>query len=61
MDGSTLAPGVQDALASIEKQFTVNTDKLKQISKRFEEELREGLEKDGANIVSRRGKAMRCV
>ncbi|KAK7754916.1 Hexokinase isoenzyme 2 [Diatrype stigma] len=51
MDGSALAPGLQDALASIEKQFTVDTTKLKQISKRFEEELREGLERNGANIA----------
>lgn len=61
MDVPALAPGLHDALASIEKQLTVDTAKLKQISKLFEEELREGLERDGANIVSRRAAGKLCV
>ncbi|RYO76996.1 hypothetical protein DL762_009542 [Monosporascus cannonballus] len=51
MDGPDLPGNFRDALKSIEGQFTVDTAKLKQISQRFEEELREGLEKDGQNIA----------
>ncbi|RYP08720.1 hypothetical protein DL764_001740 [Monosporascus ibericus] len=51
MDGANLPENLRGALRSIEDQFTVDTAKLKQISQRFEEELREGLEKDGQNIA----------
>ncbi|RYP75159.1 hypothetical protein DL770_007467 [Monosporascus sp. CRB-9-2] len=51
MDGPNLPEKLRGALKSIEEQFTVDTAKLKQISQRFEEELREGLEKDGRNIA----------
>lgn len=51
MDSLSLPPALQDELRSLEEQFKVDTTKLKKISKRFEEELQEGLRKDGANIV----------
>jgi hexokinase len=38
-------------LRRIRRDFTVTGDKLKEISKRFEEELKEGLEKDDQNLV----------
>ena len=42
---------LQRELESIEEQFNADTAKLKAISKRFEEELQEGLERDGGNTV----------
>ncbi|KAK5120408.1 hypothetical protein LTR85_006347 [Meristemomyces frigidus] len=45
-----LSPALKTALQDLEAKFTVDRQKLKQISQRFEEELREGLQKDGCNI-----------
>ncbi|OTB06736.1 hypothetical protein M426DRAFT_54873 [Hypoxylon sp. CI-4A] len=42
---------LQGAVTDIEKEFTVTSEKLKQISARFEEELKEGLENEGSNIA----------
>jgi hypothetical protein len=47
-----LSVDLKRELESLEDQFHVSSQKLKQISERFEEELKEGLEADGANIVS---------
>lgn len=52
MDDVTLPPIVQEILTYIEELFTVGTVKLKQISNRFKKGLGEGLQRDGANIVS---------
>ncbi|KAI0016430.1 hexokinase-domain-containing protein [Xylariomycetidae sp. FL0641] len=49
-DLASLVPELQGQLSDIEQQFTIRTDDLKRITERFEEELREGLEKHGANI-----------
>ncbi|KAK5133270.1 hypothetical protein LTR08_008004 [Meristemomyces frigidus] len=46
----TLSPALQAELKALEADFTVDGPKLKHISQRFEEELREGLEKNGCNI-----------
>ncbi|KAI1134495.1 hypothetical protein F5Y05DRAFT_398099 [Hypoxylon sp. FL0543] len=45
-----ISPDLQAELNNIENQFNVTSEKLKQISERFEEELREGLEKEGSNL-----------
>ncbi|KAI1415868.1 hypothetical protein F5Y13DRAFT_186722 [Hypoxylon sp. FL1857] len=41
---------LRDEMINIENQFNVTSEKLKRISERFEEELREGLEKEGSNL-----------
>lgn len=41
-DTNPLSPELQTELESLEKIFTVDTAKLKEISKRFGEELQEG-------------------
>lgn len=46
-----LRADLQAELTRIKNDFTVTSDKLKEISKRFEEELREGLEQENQNIV----------
>ena len=46
-----LPPALQAELEVLEAAFTVDGPKLKQISQRFEEELREGLASNGCNIV----------
>ena len=46
-----LSPALKRELENIEAHFDVGKDKLKEISRRFEEELREGLERHGSNIV----------
>ncbi|KAI0841924.1 hypothetical protein F5Y06DRAFT_292747 [Hypoxylon sp. FL0890] len=45
-----ISPHLRDELTNIKNQFNVTSEKLKQISERFEEELREGLEKEGSNL-----------
>ncbi|KAK5677857.1 hypothetical protein LTS10_009740 [Elasticomyces elasticus] len=45
-----LSPVLLDELRALEQQFDVTPEKLKQISQRFEEELKDGLAKDGTNI-----------
>lgn len=50
-DLDSLPPTLQTELGDLEAQFNVDAKRLKQISHRFEEELQEGLEKDGSNIV----------
>ncbi|KAK5696816.1 hypothetical protein LTR97_008120 [Elasticomyces elasticus] len=45
-----LSPVLLDELRALEQQFDVTPEKLKQISHRFEEELKDGLVKDGTNI-----------
>ncbi|KAI1384980.1 uncharacterized protein F4822DRAFT_416934 [Hypoxylon trugodes] len=50
-DLEDISPSLRKELAEIESQFNVTGEKLKQISERFEEELREGLENEGSNIV----------
>ncbi|KAI1382021.1 hypothetical protein F4677DRAFT_400577 [Hypoxylon crocopeplum] len=45
-----LSPDLREELIAIENQFNVAGEKLRQISERFKEELREGLEKEGSNI-----------
>ncbi|KAK5075584.1 hypothetical protein LTS08_001349 [Lithohypha guttulata] len=42
---------LRDELDKLEKQFTVTTEKLKEITKRFQEELEEGLKENGKNIA----------
>ena len=49
---TSLSPELRHELKCIGEQFTVDTAKLKAISERFQEELLEGLERDGGNIVS---------
>lgn len=44
---------LQDALARIDAEFTVDTTQLKQITERFVEELSEGLERPEQNLVRR--------
>jgi hexokinase len=39
-------------LERLQEEFWVSTEKLKEISQRFEQELQDGLDKYGANIVS---------
>ncbi|KAK6954813.1 hypothetical protein Daesc_004782 [Daldinia eschscholtzii] len=46
-----LSPELREKLIDIENQFNVTSDKLKEITRWFEKELREGLEKDGSNIA----------
>jgi hexokinase len=46
-----LSPQLQEEFDTLKEKFTVDTAKLKEIIHRFEEELKEGLEKDGTNIV----------
>lgn len=46
-----LSGELQVELEKLEELFTVNTEKLKQITKRFQEELEEGLQENGKNIV----------
>ncbi|KAI1480278.1 hypothetical protein F4774DRAFT_409096 [Daldinia eschscholtzii] len=46
-----LSPELREKLIDIENQFNVTSDKLKEVTRRFEKELREGLEKDGSNIA----------
>ena len=46
-----LSPALERELENIEAQFNVDKDKLVKISRRFEEELQEGLERHGSNIV----------
>ena len=45
-----LPEDLRKALDDLEQQFWVSREKLKEISKRFEEELADGLEEDGRNI-----------
>ncbi|KAK5735515.1 hypothetical protein LTR17_008048 [Elasticomyces elasticus] len=45
-----LSPVLLNELRALEQQFKVTPEKLKQISQRFEEELKDGLAKDGTNI-----------
>ncbi|KAI2629899.1 hypothetical protein GGR54DRAFT_586797 [Hypoxylon sp. NC1633] len=45
-----LPPNLQQDLIAIGNQFNVTSEKLKQISDRFEQELREGLENDDSNV-----------
>jgi hexokinase len=52
-DRCTLPADLERELSKLREDFTVTRDKLKQISRRFEEELREGLEKENQNIVRR--------
>lgn len=47
-----LPPALEEEWRNIEKDFTVDTAKLKEIVSRFEEELGEGLQKPRQNIVS---------
>jgi len=47
-----ISPALLKELREIEAQFDVSAAKLKEISHRFEEELREGLDGYGKNIVS---------
>lgn len=42
---------LQTELKKLEDDFTVDTKQLKSITSRFREELREGLEEHGKNIV----------
>ncbi|KAI1469668.1 uncharacterized protein F4812DRAFT_298064 [Daldinia caldariorum] len=46
-----LSPELREKLIDIENQFNVTDEKLKEITRWFEKELREGLEKDGSNIA----------
>ena len=41
-DAAPLTPELRKELEALEQIFTIDTAKLKQISKRFEEELQEG-------------------
>ncbi|KAI8958466.1 hexokinase-domain-containing protein [Daldinia sp. FL1419] len=50
-DTKNLPPGLQEKLIDIENQFHITSKTLKQITQRFEEELREGLENEGSNIA----------
>lgn len=50
-DTSKLPADLHDELTRLEQDFKVDARKLKEIIKRFEEELREGLDRNGANIV----------
>ena len=47
---ATTTEGLEKELKELEKLFWVSTDKLKSITKRFQEELEEGLEANGKNI-----------
>lgn len=47
-----LPESLHNKLLRLEREFDVDTTKLKDISRRFEEELQDGLERYGANIVS---------
>lgn len=47
----SLSPELLKALQTVERDFTVDAAKLKRIAEQFEKELRDGLEKDGSNIV----------
>jgi len=47
----TLSPALKRELGDIEAQFNVDKKTLVKVSQRFEEELKEGLEKHGSNIV----------
>jgi hexokinase len=46
-----LSPELKKELQDLEEQFEVDKAKLKEIVVRFGEELVEGLQKDGANLV----------
>lgn len=50
-DVNHLSQKLQKEFHNLLQQFTVDAAKLKEITTQFEKELREGLEKDGANIV----------
>ncbi|KAI1818413.1 hexokinase-domain-containing protein [Poronia punctata] len=49
-DRRSLTAELDRELSRIREDFTVTRDKLKEISRRFEEELKEGLEQDNQNI-----------
>lgn len=46
-----LPENMKNELEDLERQFTVDKQKLKDITKRFQEELEEGLQENGKNIV----------
>jgi hexokinase len=48
-----LRADLEAELRTLRNDFTVTGDKLKEISKRFEDELKEGLERENQNIVRR--------
>lgn len=52
-DVDSLPSDLQRELERLQKEFWVSTDKLKEISHQFERELQDGLDRYGANIVSR--------
>jgi hypothetical protein len=47
-----LPPDLRQELERLEKEFSVDAQKLKEISQQFEQELQDGLDKYGSNIVS---------
>ena len=47
---SEISNQLMNELQDLEQQFWVSREKLKEISRRFEEELADGLEEDGRNI-----------
>lgn len=55
-----LSSQLRHELKSIEAQFEVSREKLREISRQFERELKDGLEKDGTNIVCTPADAICC-
>ncbi|KAK5172243.1 uncharacterized protein LTR77_003881 [Saxophila tyrrhenica] len=49
-DIDSLSPGLKRELERLEQEFSVDAEKLKEISLQFERELEDGLSKYGANI-----------
>jgi hypothetical protein len=50
-DINSLSPELKRELDRLQGEFNVDTKKLKEISRRFEVELQDGLDRYGANIV----------